>query len=77
MCTESWFSGSQAKVKIPANPIKQKVLFTGLSVLIFNFIIFKEISKLIIVCNKFPLFHFENTQTQEVELWDIVPGFLC
>lgn len=42
--TESWFSGSQPKCNAFTNPMKQKVLFTGLSVLlIHNLIIFKEI----------------------------------
>lgn len=43
---ESWFSGSQPKDNASTNPIKQKVLFTGLSVLLIqNLIIFKEISR--------------------------------
>lgn len=78
MCPENWLSDSQPKVKILADPIKQKVLLTGLSViLILNFIIFKEIAKLITVWKKFLMFCSENTQTQEVESLDIFPGFLC
>lgn len=44
--TESWFSGSQPKGNASTNPIKQKALFTGLSVLLIKiFIIFKKFSR--------------------------------
>lgn len=43
----------------------------------YNFIICDEISKLITIWNKFPMFHSESTQTQATEFLDISPGFPC